>query len=253
MYDNVMKRIVVLVSSLSVFGLGCARSAVVPAVTLAKPEVVKTSNALPVEGVERDMSLRKSGDYVVYRFSGSYRDNPVTMTQQVVSVRDGKSVLDLIIDDGRAQLRLRMRLDGDNNLLSVAKLDGIGLVARGQEHEEGNEYQQRVAKKPEKAEPEGRGLSDAGGDPRRGDLVELVREQGFEGPWKSQWEARLSYTLTLSRFRESFESDNPLFGSVEVGDHLPYLPTHQGAAGLSVTRIAMVFVRRSRSSIWLTS
>ncbi len=124
MYDNVMKRIVVLLSSLSVFGLGCAPSAVAPAVTLATPEVVTTSNALPVGGVERDLSLRKRGDYVVYRFSGSYRDNPVTMTQQVLWVRDGKSVLDLIIDDGRAQVRLRMRLDEDNNVMSVAKLEG---------------------------------------------------------------------------------------------------------------------------------
>lgn len=124
MYDSVMKRIVVLVSSLSVLGLACARPPVAPAVTLAKPEVVRTSNALPVERLEQDLSLRKSGDYVVYRFSGSYRDSPVTMTQQVVAVRDGKSVLDLTIDDGGAHVRLRMRLDGDGNLLSVAELEG---------------------------------------------------------------------------------------------------------------------------------
>lgn len=41
--------------------------------------------------------------------------------------------------------------------------------------------------------------------------------------------ADLVYTLTLSRFLTSFESHSPLFGSVEEGDELPYVPLHQGS------------------------
>jgi Fe(3+) dicitrate transport protein len=39
----------------------------------------------------------------------------------------------------------------------------------------------------------------------------------------------LTYTLTLSEFLTSFESDAPQFGSVEAGDSLPYVPMHEGA------------------------
>ena len=44
-----------------------------------------------------------------------------------------------------------------------------------------------------------------------------------------------SYTWTWSRFMTSFESANPQFGAVEVGDRLPYVPEHQLSvrAGLS--------------------
>ncbi len=38
-----------------------------------------------------------------------------------------------------------------------------------------------------------------------------------------------SYTLTLSRFQTGFVSGFPQFGTVEVGDLLPYVPVHQGA------------------------
>ncbi len=41
--------------------------------------------------------------------------------------------------------------------------------------------------------------------------------------------ADLVYTLTLSRFLSSFVSSSPLFGSVEEGDELPYVPLHQGS------------------------
>lgn len=38
---------------------------------------------------------------------------------------------------------------------------------------------------------------------------------------------RLAYTLTHGVFDTGFDSDNPQFGRVEAGDHLPYVPTHQ--------------------------
>jgi Fe(3+) dicitrate transport protein len=37
----------------------------------------------------------------------------------------------------------------------------------------------------------------------------------------------LSYTLTQAQFLRSFTSDDPIFGSVEAGDELPYVPRHQ--------------------------
>lgn len=41
--------------------------------------------------------------------------------------------------------------------------------------------------------------------------------------------ANIAYTLTQSRFRSSFLSENNQFGEVNRGDELPYVPEHQGS------------------------
>ena len=38
---------------------------------------------------------------------------------------------------------------------------------------------------------------------------------------------RLAYTFTRASFRSGFDSDYEAWGTVEVGDRLPYLPEHQ--------------------------
>jgi Fe(3+) dicitrate transport protein len=43
-----------------------------------------------------------------------------------------------------------------------------------------------------------------------------------------------SYTYTGSRFRSSFMSENPLFGMVEEGDELPYVPEHLVAGNVGI-------------------
>jgi Fe(3+) dicitrate transport protein len=43
-----------------------------------------------------------------------------------------------------------------------------------------------------------------------------------------------SYTLTHGRFQQTFESADPIYGSVVAGDELPYLPRHQLAVTASV-------------------
>jgi len=56
----------------------------------------------------------RAGDYVVYRFSGSFRKAspaPLTLTERVLG-RDGAVVaLELVLDDGRKQETLRIRKD----------------------------------------------------------------------------------------------------------------------------------------------
>ena len=42
----------------------------------------------------------------------------------------------------------------------------------------------------------------------------------------------LAYTLTRSKFMSDFESADPIYGSVQRGDQLPYIPRHQGSVTL---------------------
>jgi Fe(3+) dicitrate transport protein len=44
----------------------------------------------------------------------------------------------------------------------------------------------------------------------------------------------VTYTFTRATFRTSFDSDFSAWGQVERGDHLPYLPTHQGSGRIAL-------------------
>jgi Fe(3+) dicitrate transport protein len=43
-----------------------------------------------------------------------------------------------------------------------------------------------------------------------------------------------SYTLTRTEFLETFTSSDPIFGEVEAGDELPYVPRHEGRVSVGV-------------------
>lgn len=55
-------------------------------------------------------------------------------------------------------------------------------------------------------------------------------------PWGVELRANLAYTLTLSQFLTSFQSDFAQFGRVTAGDELPYLPRHQAALVLGAKK-----------------
>ncbi|WP_298444686.1 TonB-dependent receptor [uncultured Ferrimonas sp.] len=58
---------------------------------------------------------------------------------------------------------------------------------------------------------------------------QLLRAGGLEFPLS------LVYSYTDSEFQTSFESDFTMWGNVEAGDELPYLPAHQLTVGAGVT------------------
>lgn len=61
-----------------------------------------------------------------------------------------------------------------------------------------------------------------------------------------------SYTLTLTEFLETFASQDPIFGEVEAGDEMPYVPRHEarGSVGVESTQagayVAATYVGRMR-------
>jgi Fe(3+) dicitrate transport protein len=61
-----------------------------------------------------------------------------------------------------------------------------------------------------------------------------------------------AYTLTLTEFLETFTSQDPVFGEVEAGDEMPYVPRHEarGSLGVELERaggyVAATYVARMR-------
>jgi hypothetical protein len=131
-----------LAATLSVaFLAGCS--------SIAPPEVAPTKVAkseervkivLPRKGASESAG-RQPGDYVVFRFSGSYRKAPVELLQRVVSRRDNVLVVDVSVD-GHPTLRLDIddRKESRGTILAVAR-----LTDRGAEPAEDDAYEALLA------------------------------------------------------------------------------------------------------------
>jgi hypothetical protein len=130
-----MKRILLTLPVLSFVWIGCGHQPVM------QPEVGKAERkkapALVSDGHAEPQVLshgRQPGDFVVYRFSGSYRSQPVTLTERVVA-RDGEHLLlDVDVAKGGEQLLLRLRVGDEEThgeVVSVAKRRGNVLEPFG--------------------------------------------------------------------------------------------------------------------------
>ncbi|WP_437587103.1 hypothetical protein [Sorangium sp. So ce1000] len=73
-------------------------------------------------------SARKPGDYVAYRFSGSFRKTPLLLTQRVVAREGDVLVVDVTLEDGKQTEALRVRMSDEpsrrGEVLSAAWIDG---------------------------------------------------------------------------------------------------------------------------------
>jgi hypothetical protein len=149
MYVDVMKRVILAASSMALLSLGCGHPVMHPSVPPAEIQEKSREQidvSLPSKDDVEDKSktsvrMREPGDFVVYRFSGSYRETPVRLTQQVVGYEHGYLLVDVTVDDSGAQQRLRLRIgskgERKGELISVARFEGavqvpFGLVAYGQ-------------------------------------------------------------------------------------------------------------------------
>ncbi len=64
--------------------------------------------------------------------------------------------------------------------------------------------------------------------------VEVGADWSFRLPKEFELPVRAAYTYTGTQFRSSFESADPVFGAVEKGDEIPFVPEHQVQAQLGV-------------------
>lgn len=54
---------------------------------------------------------RHAGDYFVHRFSGSFRQGPLTLIERVIAEEDDKLIVDYTLEDGATDKTLRVTLD----------------------------------------------------------------------------------------------------------------------------------------------
>jgi hypothetical protein len=65
------------------------------------------------------------GDFFVHRFTGSYRETPLLLTEEVVAIEAGIEVVDYTLVDGDQSYTLRVRRHLENGLLAqVSELNG---------------------------------------------------------------------------------------------------------------------------------
>lgn len=133
-----MKRILLTATALSALTFGCGHTLMRPSADSAKQTGVDATEASDqgdgdqksAKGDQGETNLiatpREAGDFIVYRFSGSYRDKPITLTQRVVGREDTTLVLDVTLDDGGSAKHFRVEVHDElgqaNHILSVARV-----------------------------------------------------------------------------------------------------------------------------------
>lgn len=144
MYRRLMNRLVLSLSALSLLVVGCAgapqgRGASAPeatarlALTPSSTEPTESTETRGADDTSADASAisketRKPGDFVVYRFSGSFRKAPLTLTERVVAREGAVLVIDMTLaDDAGKKDELRVRFSDDpasrGDVISVARVD----------------------------------------------------------------------------------------------------------------------------------
>src|SRR5258708_37008087 len=126
-----MKRTLFSLALLSTLALGCAKESTTGKggmVQLAKR--LRGSEAAPAVVVIDDAKmpiLSAPGDFVVLRFSGSFRKAPVTLTQRVLS-RDGTvALMEMTLTENKKSQTIRARIDrpalGPEQVLDVVRVE----------------------------------------------------------------------------------------------------------------------------------
>lgn len=143
-YGEHMNRTLLSLATASLFVVGCGQAALVPEaaapapapVVPAETKAAEAPEKADVEAPKKDepealaapaaSAARMPGDFVVYRFSGSFRKAPLTLSEKVVARAGSIVTIDFALKDGDAKEELRVKIDeaspSHNEVVSVARL-----------------------------------------------------------------------------------------------------------------------------------
>lgn len=120
-----MNSTLLCVALVSTLAMGCGRAAVTARAPSPAPATIADAAAIkPIEengselaaaasepAAEVKAPSRAVGDFIVHRFSGSFRDAPLTLTQRVIAREGDVLVIDMTLDEGGSRQMLRVRMD----------------------------------------------------------------------------------------------------------------------------------------------
>jgi hypothetical protein len=135
-----MNSTLLCVALLSTLAVGCGRAAVQPQAKAPSSQTAqaKAPEAVASEEKGSEPALaaapaavqppgRAPGDFVVHRFSGSFREAPITLTQRIIAREGDLLVIDMTLEEGSAKQALRVRMDDSpakrGEVVSVARLE----------------------------------------------------------------------------------------------------------------------------------
>ncbi|MBI4705077.1 MAG: hypothetical protein HY744_28555 [Deltaproteobacteria bacterium] len=131
-----MRKTPLCAAILTILSSACGHAAISPDV--AAPAVPAKATVVAAETTKAAASdsppaapgpaWQQAGDFVVYRFSGTYRDRPAKLTQKIVGRRGTTVLVDVVLEDGSETEHLRIRSsdapETRGRILSVARMDG---------------------------------------------------------------------------------------------------------------------------------
>ncbi|WP_437686752.1 hypothetical protein [Sorangium sp. So ce176] len=112
--------------------VGRPRDAAAKVAAEARRDVAQRAKGATDEGdpsAEEAAAARKPGDYVAYRFSGSFRKTPLLLTQRVVAREGDVLVVDVTLEGDKETEALRVRMSDApsrrGEILSAAWIDDV--------------------------------------------------------------------------------------------------------------------------------
>lgn len=141
-----MNSTLLCVALVSTLAIGCGRAAVTARASSPAPAKIADAAAaiMPIEENASELAeaigpaaeakanapSRIVGDFIVHRFSGSFRDAPLTLTQRIIAREGEVLVIDMTLDEGRSKQTLRVRMDDSpekrGDVVRVSRMvDGI--------------------------------------------------------------------------------------------------------------------------------
>ena len=142
-----MNRTLLTLAMASLLATGCARAnlapvAASPASAAEAPAAATeetTATAAPAADATASEAettgARRAGDFIVYRFTGSFRKTPLTLTERVVERRGAMLTVDITAEEGESKCQLRVKINEasavKNDVVAVSVIEGGAEKAAG--------------------------------------------------------------------------------------------------------------------------
>lgn len=138
-----MNRTLLTLAMASLLATGCARAnlapvAASPASAAEAPALAETTEKAALESTAdvkateaETTGARRAGDFIVYRFTGTFRKAPLTLTERVIERRGAMLTVEITADEGESKRQLRVKF----NEASAVKNDvvAVSVVENGEE------------------------------------------------------------------------------------------------------------------------